>query len=247
MRQHKINLKLFFCEGFTLAKNPAQAANVRAQQVRCRRLQILRTKACFCSILEQTGNLAGLGVDVDAAIGGVGCRAGHHGDGTSHRAEELRAAVFQNVADLELPAFGFALLGGVVGQGQVGLDHHRAVILVLRVGLEALCLLDSQRCPFDAVCTVDFLRDQLDALTQRHFEVVQELDVDGIFASLDNGLCQLDRAFTAEAPVVGLGAADAMLGAELLEKRDFRVGVGVEAVDADDRIDAGLTTRSSPC
>ena len=40
--------------------------------------------------------------------------------------------------------------------------------------------------------------------------------------------------------MVGLGAADAMLGAELLEKRDFRVGVGVEAVDADDRVDAGL-------
>ena len=31
-----------------------------------------------------------------------------------------------------------------------------------------------------------------------------------------------------------------MLGAELLEKRDFRVGIGVEAVDADDRVDAGL-------
>ena len=122
----------------------------------------------------------------------------------------------------------------------MGLDHHGAVILVLRVGLEALGLLDSQRRPVDAVGAVDFLRDQLNALTQRHFEVVQELDVDRIFAGFDNGLCQLDRAFAAEAPVVGLGAADTVLLAELLQQRDLRVGIGVEAVDADDRVDAGL-------
>ena len=40
--------------------------------------------------------------------------------------------------------------------------------------------------------------------------------------------------------MVGLRAADAVFLAELLEKGDLRVGVGVEAVDADNRVDAGL-------
>ena len=71
--------------------------------------------------LEQAGNLAGLGIDVDAPVCRVGSRAGHHGDRARHRAEELRAAVFQNVADRKTPAGGLALLGGIVGQGQVGL------------------------------------------------------------------------------------------------------------------------------
>ncbi len=48
------------------------------------------------------------------------------------------------------------------------------------------------------------------------------------------------RAFAAVAPVVGLGAADAVLLAELLQQGDLGVGIGVEAVDADDRVDAGL-------
>ena len=122
----------------------------------------------------------------------------------------------------------------------MGLDHHGAVVGVLRVGLEALRLLDSQRCPVNAVGAVDFLGDQLDALTQRHLQIVQELDVDRLLAGLDNGLSQLDRTLAAVTPVVGLGAADTVLLAELLEQSDLGVGIGVEAVDADDRVDAGL-------
>ena len=63
-------------------------------------------------ILEQAGNLAGLGVDVDAAVGRVGCRAGHHGDGAGHRAEELRAAVLENVADGARQPLGSPFLVG---------------------------------------------------------------------------------------------------------------------------------------
>ena len=160
-----------------------------------------RSGCCYV-ILEETGNLASLDVDVDAAVSRVSRRAGHHGDGAGHRAEELRAAVLEDVADGEAPALRLALLGGVVGEGQVGLDHHGAVVGVLRVGLETLGLLNGQRRPVDAVGAVDFLRDQLNALTQRHLEVVQELDLDRLFAGFDNGLGQLQRAFAAEAPVV---------------------------------------------
>ena len=122
----------------------------------------------------------------------------------------------------------------------MGLDHHGAVILVLRVRLEALGLLHSQRCPVNAVGAVDFLGNQFHALTQRHFKIVQELDVDRLLAGFDDGLGQLDCTFAAVTPVVGLRAADAVLFAEFLQQGDFRVGIGVEAVDADDRVDAGL-------
>ena len=184
--------------------------------------------------------LAGIVVDVDAAVSRGRGGTGHHGDGAGHRAEELRAAVLQDVADGEPPAGGNALLGRVVGQGQVGLDHHGAVILVLRVRLEALSLLRGQRRPVAAVSAVDFLGDQLTALTQRHVEVVQDLDVDRLLAGFVNGLGQLDGAFAAVTPVVGLRAAHAVLLAELLQQGDLSGGGGVEAVDADNRDDAGL-------
>ena len=91
--------------------------------------------------LEQAGDLTGFGVDVDTAVSGVSGSTGHHGDGTGHGAQELGSAVLQNVADGQLPTGGHALLGGIVGQGQVGLNHHGAVVSVLGIGLEALSLL----------------------------------------------------------------------------------------------------------
>ena len=122
----------------------------------------------------------------------------------------------------------------------MGLDHHGAVILVLGIGLEALGLLHRQRRPIHAVRAVDLLGDQLNALTQGHLQIVQELDLHGLLAGLHNGLGQLDSALAAEAPMVGLSAADALLLAQLLQQGDLGVGIGVEAVDADHGVDAGL-------
>ena len=190
--------------------------------------------------LEQAGNLTGLGVDVNAAVCGVSSSTGHHGDGTSHGAQELSAAVLQNVTDEQTPAGGNTLLGGIVGQGQVGLNHHGAVVSVLGIGLEALSLLHSQRQPNNAVSAVDFLSDQLDALTQGHLQIVQELDFHGILTSLNNDLCQLSSAFAAETPVVGLGATDTALSTQSLQQSDFSIGIGEETVNADNGVDAGL-------
>ena len=138
--------------------------------------------------LEQAGNLAGLDIHVDTAISGVSSGAGHHGDGAGHGAQELRAAVLQNVADEQTPAGGNTLLGGIVGQGQVGLDHHGAVVGVLGIGLEALGLLDSHGSPVDTVGTVDLTGDQVNALTQRHLQIVQELDLVLGLTGFDNDL-----------------------------------------------------------
>ena len=68
------------------------------------------------SELEEAGDLAGFGVDVDAAVSGVSSSTGHHGDSTGHGAQELGAAVLQNVTDGQLPAGGNTLLGGIIGQ-----------------------------------------------------------------------------------------------------------------------------------
>ena len=61
--------------------------------------------------LEQAGNLTGLDVDVNTAVSGVSSSTGHHGDGTGHGAQELGAAVLQDVADGQLPTGGNTLLG----------------------------------------------------------------------------------------------------------------------------------------
>ena len=122
----------------------------------------------------------------------------------------------------------------------MGLDHHGAEVGVMRIALEALGLFGGERRPIHAVGSVNFLGDELDALTQRHLERIEELQIDGLVAGIDNGFGQLDGAFAAETPVIGSGAADTLLLAKPLDQLDFCFGIGVELVDADDGLDAGL-------
>ena len=169
------------------------------------------------SLSEQSAYSAGLGVDVDPAVCRVAAGAGHHGDGACHRAEELGSAVLEYVSDRKSPSLGNALEGRIVGQGQVGLYHHGAVIRVLRILLEALGLLQSQRAPVYAVSTVYFLGDELDALSERGVEIVQVLDraVLSFFAGIDDCLGKLDGSVAAVLPVLGQCAAYSALSAEL--------------------------------
>ena len=122
-----------------------------------------------------------------------------------------------------------------MGQGQVGLYHHGAVVSVLRIVLEALGLLQSQRAPVYAVSTVNFLGDELDALSERGVEFIQVLDraVLSFFAGIDDCFGKLDGSVAAILPVLGQCAAYSALCAESSEELDFLVGVGVELVDAD--------------
>ena len=127
-----------------------------------------------------------------------------------------------------------------MAQGQVGLNHHGAVICILGIGLEALGLLHSQRSPIHAVGAVNFLGNQLNPLTQGHLQGIQELDFALLLAGLHDGLSQLDGAFAAQSPVVGQSAAHAMVSTQLPQQSDFGLGVGVELVDAHHGHDAGL-------
>ena len=81
--------------------------------------------------LEQTGHLAGGGIDVDAPECRIGARARHQADGAGAGAEELGPGVDEHVADRQAPALGHALYHRVMAQRQMGLDHHRGEIRIL--------------------------------------------------------------------------------------------------------------------
>ena len=122
----------------------------------------------------------------------------------------------------------------------MGFDHHGAVIGVLGVGLKPLGLGNGGRGPVHAVCAVDFFGDPLHPLTQGHIQIVQELQIHRILAGFHDHLGQLCGTLAAVAPVVGLGTADTPLSAQPLQQRHLGIGIGVEPVDADNRVDAGL-------
>ena len=150
--------------------------------------------------LEQAADLAVGYVHIDTAVSRIGGGAGHHADRTGHRAEELGAAVDQDVTDGQPPALGHALDLGLIGQRQMGLDHHSAEVGVMRIALEALGLLGGERRPIHAVGAINFLGDELDALTQRHLQRIEELQVDRLVAGIHNSLSQLDSALAAVTP-----------------------------------------------
>ena len=127
-----------------------------------------------------------------------------------------------------------------MGQGQVRLDHHGAVVRILRVTLEALGLFNGQRRPVDAVGTVDFRGNALDALAERHVQRIEVVEFGRLFAGVNDEFGQFNGALAAVLPVLGQGAADAALFAEPADELNFCIRVRVELVDADDRFNAGF-------
>ena len=125
-------------------------------------------------------------------------------------------------------------------QGQMSLDHHGRIISVLRIVLESLCLLESERLPVDSVSTVNFCGDLLDSLAKRHIKIVEIMQFSRFLTGIDNCLCQFQRAFSAILPVFGQCAADIVLCTESADQFHFRIRVRIELVDAYDRFDTGL-------
>ncbi len=77
-------------------------------------------------------------------------------------------------------------------EAQVRLHHAGAHLLRLGVGLEHFQLLLSFGRVGHATAAVDLLRDDLNALAQRHVQVVQALEVVLLFAGGHNGFGNLD-------------------------------------------------------
>ena len=120
------------------------------------------------------------------------------------------------------------------------LDHHGRIISVLRIVLEAFCLLKSERLPVDSVSTVHFCGDLLNSLAKRHIKVVEIMQFSRFFACIDDCLCQFQRTLSAVLPVLGQCAANIVFSAESADQFHFRIRIRIELVDAYDRFDTGL-------
>ena len=125
--------------------------------------------------------------------------------------------------------------GGVVGEGVLRLSDADGELVVAQL-VDHLERLDGLLVVDYAVCPVDLSREGLDLLLDRAAEVVAEGEglrgvvVDGV----DDYLCQLGGSLTA----LGEGVIDGEGYAELLaveaDRLELSLGIGGEAVDADD-------------
>ncbi|VTR63883.1 hypothetical protein DESC_100079 [Desulfosarcina cetonica] len=128
-----------------------------------------------------------------------------------------------------------------MGQGEVGLDHHGSEVGVLGIVFQHLGLGVGFRSPIHAVGAVDFLGDEIDAVAQFHLQRIEEFEVVALFTGVDNGIGEFQGAFAAFFPVLGLGATGTGGFGGLANDLALSVGVGVEPVDTDHRVDARLT------
>src|SRR5262249_53776357 len=91
----------------------------------------------------------------------------------------------------------------------------------------------------DVAGAVNLLRDRLDFVTQRHLVGIEKTELGpAAVGDLDDGAGKIGSALAAPSPVVGDDRLDALLGAQLLELRVLRFGIGAEPVDRHDRRDA---------
>ena len=79
-----------------------------------------------------------------------------------------------------------------------------------------------------------------DAVAQFHLQRIEEFEIIVLVAGIDDGIGEFQSAFTALEPVVGLGATGTGGFGNLFHQGHFRIGIGVETVDADHRVDAGF-------
>lgn len=111
-------------------------------------------------------------------------------------------------------------LGHTDGQVLVPLSFVR-LDLFLRFGGER-----------DSVGSVHLLRDDLDLLLDREFEVVQELERVRRRAGLDDGFTEIDRSFSSFGPVVARNGSIGSGGEGLLfDESDFGRSIGTAGVE----------------
>ena len=108
----------------------------------------------------------------------------------------------------------------------------------LGIRLEHLELLERLRLEIDAVAAVHLLHLLLDAVLQGLAQVAEEREVVRLVAGPDDGLCEFERAFAALEPVVGHRERRARLLRHRPHEVAFLLRVGVERIEADDRLDA---------
>jgi len=127
-----------------------------------------------------------------------------------------------------------------MGQAQVALDHHGGVVGILGIILQHLGLGQGLRRPIHPVAAIHFLGDQLHPVAQFHLQRIEELEVVLFVAGVDHRIGKLERAVAAQFPMLGFGAPRPGCLGDPAHHPALLVGVGVEAVDADHRVDPGL-------
>ena len=80
-------------------------------------------------LLEQPAYFAGIHIDIHPSESRVRTGSGHQADGPGHGAKESCATEDEDIPNWKDPTFWHSLLGGVVGQAEVGLDHHGIKVL----------------------------------------------------------------------------------------------------------------------
>ena len=141
--------------------------------------------------------------------------------------------LFRSLAHRDPEVLRTADLGGVVGEGVLGLGHADQQVILAQLVDELEVLLGLRR-KVHAVGAVDLLGNGRHLLLGAHLGLVDELEVGGFLARLDDLLRQLDSALAALAPDLGKREGSAHLGALLLHQCQLGLRVQREAVDGDD-------------
>jgi hypothetical protein len=199
--------------------------------------------------LEETGDVSSLGVEVDVVEARTGGEAGHGGHVANERVDERGAGGQADIADgqgeacllvgseVRLTSWN-TLLGGVVRQRQSSLGHadRKGRVALAGVGCDLSLGVLAE---LDAVGTVHLLGDDVHLLLEAKVDIVQEVELGVILASLNDGVGKLNSSLTTTSPVVG---GNSSIGSNLegivLDELELSRGVVRELVDSDDDLDA---------
>ena len=84
-----------------------------------------------------------------------------------------------------------------MAQAQMGLDHHGGVVVELGIGFELFGLGCGLGREGDSVGPVDLFGDQLDALPERGFQLVEEFEVDFVLTGVNDRIRELEGSLAA--------------------------------------------------
>lgn len=138
---------------------------------------------------------------------------------------------------------GCSLLACIVRERILCFGHADRIAgkALLCVGLDLLLRLFGVR---DAIGMVDLSRDALNLLLDGQFVPVQDLEVIWLLADFDDGVCELDRAFTALCPVVGWDSCvRASFKRDLTDEFELRIRVIAVRRWSDPGLDVGVVLR----
>jgi len=138
----------------------------------------------------------------------------------------MQVAVPQAVADElgQAPSLGNTLEDRIMGQTQVGFDHHGGEIRIFGIIFQHFGLGFGFGLPVNTVSTIDFLGDAIYAVTQLHFKRIEEFEFAFVVTGINDGIGEFKRAITTFFPMFGFGATGPGSFCRLAHNGTFRIG-----------------------